>query len=319
MKKTFLVMSILVVFCGASLASNWLNTTADNLWTTAGNWDSPPNPLVSTTIDKSGVDKCILDAAAGTIEVVIGGTAAGELVLTTGADLDLNKSFIVGHSTTGSLLLLEGNANVYTGRDSGFLKVGNNAGTSGRVELRDSSIFDQGKRANIGQSGHGELAIYDSAQYVSPGVMYIANKTGASGLLEMYGSSYLQLGLALHVGVGAGTTGHFEMAGGIADIQNIFIGDGGGAGTVDMTGTATINIIAADWITVQTDPAAEWAALKARIEGYKTAGILATSEAGKMVGISWNDAGYSGVISVVPEPATMLILGLGGVLIRRRK
>ena len=129
--------------------------------------------------------------------------------------------------------------------------------------------------------------------------LMVADAASGSGTINMTGglltAPVMYLG---HVG-----TGHVQLDGGVIDLGAFAAGAGGGTGTVDITGGA---LVLPGEITSQDllDPI--WSCLSA----YDGTGSLVTT--------------YDGVndettITAIPEPATLMLLGLGAIALIRKK
>lgn len=129
-----------------------------------------------------------------------------------------------------------------------------------------------------------------------------------NGTLNMTGGT-IDAAMALMVGGLAGSTGHLQLDGGT--IQALYLAMNGvngaaGSGTIDITG-GTLELEA--YRVPELEPL------------IADGSLTAYGGAGSFV-FDWDpDWGTYGLTTVtaVPEPATMMLLGLGGLLIRRRR
>ncbi|GAI98920.1 unnamed protein product, partial [marine sediment metagenome] len=132
------------------------------------------------------------------------------------------------------------------------------------------------------------------------GCFYIGS-SGTSTLTTEAG--YMTISGALLVGHSVKSTGHAQLNGGTIWTPNMAFGGDGGTGSMDLAGgmvlcpvDVTENEVWLGWIA------------DGLITGYGNVGA---------VNMYWN--GTETEITGIPEPATILLLGIGGFLIRRKR
>lgn len=115
-----------------------------------------------------------------------GGAAGPELQLINGATgsfstLPVLPSFVVGDGLPAHVTLLGASSLTTSG---GRMVLGLNAGSSGHLQVRESSSFTSGARLDVGDLGDGELHVWSGSQASAAGVS-LARTAGSTGLLTI--------------------------------------------------------------------------------------------------------------------------------------
>ena len=157
------------------------------------------------------------------------------------------------------------------------------------------------------------------------GLVAIGSGVGNNGLMTMGGGA-MTVGLSFYVGGTGNVTwsvnggnGTLEMTGGTVDITgNLEVGTQWGYGHGDVAvrgGTITASDLVIDLGAVAVHSTG-----KIITDGDDSAALNAYVAAGKLLGtVFYNTATSKTEVTAVPEPATIALLGLGGLLLRKRK
>lgn len=160
------------------------------------------------------------------------------------------------------------------------------------------------------------------------------------GTLEVDGGTFATVGGGGHLWIGgdtgSGSVGKVIVRGG----GSVIIGQGGsdaqfGLGWSGGTGLAQVEdglLWIANWhdqLSITAGSNMDITGGTVRIKGYRVDGINAMIADGRITGygfadtahvlVNWDAAAEETVITAIPEPATMMLLGLGGLALIRRK
>jgi hypothetical protein len=310
MRKVF----ILLVVLGLSSSAFALNTVVQNLvktttqraangaasqdWFTATNWGGavgvPKNDTATqcngVTLYGSSATSWNSHSATDSIIIADGDAATGELrvgstsTASTGipAALTMNS----GTLTIGSAF----STTAYVSGGSGFMSVGSDSASgTGR-----NGLFYMNGGDLQALNGQGAITIGNG------------NATGSNAFGYMYMTDGTIESLLFRIGRYAGVTGAVYLSGGTITTNSFSMG----------TGTASMQISGTGQFKILGDLTGATSILNATGTGYISQGWITASGGTlheSLVG------GYT-VLSVVPEPATICLLGLGAMsLIRRRK
>ena len=350
MRKLMCVTVCVLMFGLVSSASaeTWTNWV-DNQWTTAGNWSTTtvPTALTDGEIDGTftiggtpGLSEAptIDDTMTADCKVLIvgSGTAGTAELLMTGGILNVHdRAYMADTSDSGAVgrfVLQHGTVNMmasdakfYIGYKGGvvnqakgyfemsggtinnvgkFYIAGEKSGSDvgwGQMTMSGGTVNVTGdsKRMRIGgKTGNGSLIMSGGSIYSADDVI-VADGSGSTGLLDMTGG-YIRADGDFKVGSGDATASAIVLLhGGIISTGNLSFDTD--CGSMDITyGT----------LLLDGDEATEVSDLVTG--GY----ITAFGGSGSVV---VNYAADVTTVTAVPEPVTIALLGLGGLLIRRRR
>ncbi|MCK5676582.1 MAG: PEP-CTERM sorting domain-containing protein, partial [Verrucomicrobia bacterium] len=190
------------------------------------------------TIDLSGSSSFTQNSGAG--EVVLGRDAAsgsqsaasGTLNISDTATFEAKHTVKVGDAGYGKIDMDGG---TFTQTTAGYFFAGDDAGSTGIVNIAGTAQFTSTKTFIVGGYGHGEINQSDGT-LTSSGNMYVGNKNGATGEYNLSGGTLDKSGGgAIYVGQEIGSVGTMDVSGGAANVGVIFVGRHG-QGTLDQTG-----------------------------------------------------------------------------------
>jgi hypothetical protein len=187
-----------------------------------------------------------------------------------------------------------------------------------------------------GVQGPGAVGIMTGGQLTTPG-LYWAFCSDSSGTMTMSGGNITDNGPFVvghfHTNVLAERpNGNWLQSGGVTTATgDMMIGTDGGIGYVELTGTAKLTVASLSWETFPwgtTDPGDASMLIEgegvftlsaatdaSKLESLRIAGEIYTTD---VLGLrTWFDAG--GAHIAIPEPATMILLGLGGLALLRKR
>ena len=233
---------------------------------------------------------------------------------------DVKQKWVVGNGwqggavpTAGDCRLNWGNNIVtldYAAPSVGSLKIGVDEG--GNLVINDGGIMTSTGWSGIGVTGviNASMTVNDGGTANIGGHLWMGvGPVGNFGLLEINSGGVVNVG----ANIGLGTINAKDASGGTATIN---VNDGGVLNlkqwnnTLSIQDGSVLNILGSGVVTVggnRVNAAYDYAGI-GKITGDGGSDILATF-----------DSGLNLTTIVVPEPATMLLLGLGGLLIRKRR
>jgi hypothetical protein len=316
MKKTIILLAVCLMATGVYATNSWRATGGQVYWSEAGGWTAgiPADTEQVKLANNSGAyAPCTLNSTASLItnKLTVGGTATGWdtsplLYIVDGASLTIGNEFQVGDSSskrgrvvqTGGTVILNGGS--YNKLEVGYKST---AGYGGTYTISGGTISG---------ASSGQLMIGGGGQAGSEGVMTIQ---GNAATIDV---AYLYVGCSTGTGTYAGTgTVAFEVVNGVvtainagsvyidpiaaaASITTLLVS---GTGTAPTSNIVLINNTGNGSIHGIFDGAAEGAIFNVGGADMKLT----------YVGGDGND-----VVLLIPEPATLALLGLGLLIFRKK-
>ena len=314
--KRLLLCLFLMAFTGTGFAVTHYWTSAVNQdFATLGNWNTnnAGTGTVMTTftgnalyINRTGTQKAIISSdianltGSGSLRLGYGVTgASGELLVTGGVNA-FGNSLQVGGNTTGACLLTMSGGTLKF--NASYATIGEGAATNGTININGGSL--EADRMTIANNATAVAKLDISAGSIKL-VNYMSQSTSGSlrfgsgnATMNISGTAVVEMD-TLTLGNGLGT-GLFTMSGGQLFTDNVTFAAGvltafeGGTWTLTGDKTTTIN--------------------DAILNGY----INHSGGNGK-ISVVYNQPQDVTLVTIVPEPATLMLLGLGGLIIRKRR
>ncbi len=349
MSKKFIVLALMLSLVSIASGANrtWTNGNADQKWGTATNWDTVV-PLSADIVYINTATGPVLGTGdtgiGGTVNVAAATGTTGALTVS-GGRLNIYDKVQIGVSSTGSLNMTSGTIDI--ARYDFSIAAGN--GSTGSMTMSDG-VIHVGRKFYVGGSSvagsgnasftmsGGSIGIVMSGSTITPLDFVMANSAAAVCTGDMSGGT---ITITNNFNVAMLGTGTFTMTGGVINIINGKVRTNNNAssnGTLNLDGgtvyangvyirgldplylgqsTGLINITQGKMVLNDLD-----GSVKTLVEGYVTGGGIKGYGFADLshVLVSWDNVALKTTVTAVPEPATITLLGLAGlVLIRRRR
>lgn len=286
-RKLFLLMSLVLMLCGNALADhNWEGDVSSD-WNTAGNWDLgavPPSNDKATIGYSTSIVITNMPVVSGTVsDVPDVSLAKGTLTIASGAQLLL---------AAGKEIMLSQSAPAYP--------------VSSTVNMQGGTIIDQ-KKLTLGRRGTATLNMTNENDfYCSPFRVQIGHSHHNSAS-EQGGYGRLQL----DAGIFCCASTYFL----VCRVDDTAYGLGiHNTGLVDITGGTLVL------------PMDEGFVMDGMLDEYIADGRLTAYGGGGTVVRTYTSSpvpdclgGEVILVTGIPEPATIALLGLGGLVLLRRR
>ena len=311
--KVKLILLVLVCVASTASAAIWTNSTTDQDWATPNNWDSlsVPGAADSAYLVNSTLPAAQISSNVGTVYGVQIGQGGGDGALEVSTGGSLSASFIMNLGTD------TGRSGTYTQTGgtvtTQWLNIGKD-GAASTMDISGGSFTATGLNAEVGigaTAAGSALTISGDSSFIWD-VQLRANNSSS---INVVGSNATITGNR----VGTTVNGLVFRTGGILDFEF----DAAGISTIDISDTR-MNVVAGSTLNIDgssytggigTFTLVDYAVLKdgnmfttENISGFGA--LTATTAYADGVGLT---------LTVVPEPATMILLGLGGLMLRRKR
>jgi hypothetical protein len=312
MRKLFILLVVLGVSSSAfalpnTVVQNLVKTTAQRAangaasqdWFTAANWNGavgvPKNDTATqcngVTLYGSSATSWNSSGATDSIIIADGDAATGELRVgsTTAASTGIPAALTMN---SGTLTIGDAySTTAYVTGGSGFMSVGSDSAAVGSTGRNGLFYMNGGDLQAL--NGQGAVTIGNG------------NATGANCFGYMWMTDGTIESLIFRIGRYAGVTGAVYMSGGTITTNTFSMG----------TGTASLQLSGTGQFKILGDLTGSSSILNAAGTGYITQGWI-TAMGGTL---HENFSGGYTTLSVVPEPATICLLGIGALSLTRRK
>ncbi len=305
LQKIMAFSSVLALLLTASLAqaaSIWTDAGSDDLWSTAANWNTPPTSGSDVNINfgTSEYDAGTLGLGVMILNADAGSAADSELTINSGV-LTAASFMQAGSKGTGTGTLNIGGDAEVTAEIS--LLISNSGGTNGVLNMTGGTLtINNGGQNNwyntfgIGDAGTGVMNMSGGTVVANAGTKIPARS--GNGTLNMSGGLFLPGTLSM---LGSGLV---NLSGGtmLLDYADV------SGGLVDITDDGLL--MTSQWTGGVGEGQVDDAIANERIVAYGGTGIVMKTP---------NSDGTVSYTARVPEPTTVTLLGLGGLLLSLRR
>ena len=309
-----LIVCVLVIGLTASFAQadlQWDGGGTDNLWTTTDNWEFDVLPI---STDMIAIDNPIVpqplftDGMVVSVDRVMVGEYSGPCTLdvTGGSLTSSGKPLILGTQagSEGTLNISGGNVLAAHGL---LMTVYQSTATinmsGGTLTVQPLMPVDWRDHLVVGHHGDATLNMSGGAITVADDIdMVIAKSNDGSGTVNMTAGT-INVARDIRMSTFEGATGgisEFYLNGGEVTAANLL-----------MTANASLDLMEGVMILDGDDTVA--------VQGYIDSGLITGYGGNGTVVVSYDVGFDETTVTAIPEPATMVLLALGGLLSLRRR
>ncbi len=314
MKKILLCLCFMAIASTSFAATHYWTGAVDQDFATLGNWNTSNagTGSVMTTftgnayhINRAGAEKATISsdianlAGSGSLRLGTVAGASGELLVTGGVNAFGNSLQVGGTSSGECLLTMTGGTLKF---NASYATIGEGASTNGRMNIEGGSL--EADRMTIANNATATARLDISAGSLKL-VNYMSGTT--SGTLR-FGSGNATMNIS-------GTA--------IVEAETLILGNGLGTGLFTMSGGElfTDNVTFAQGVLTAFE-GGTWTLTgdkKAIIDDAILNGYITHSAGNQFIGVQYDQTLDITTVSIIPEPATLMLIGLGGLLIRKRR
>jgi len=335
--RTSLMLCVVAALCLANVAQAHTWNVADGNWNVPANWLENTLPASSVVINNNGV--CNVDSAGLPNITTLALRKNSILNFLPGAALTGTgaNNWLVGDADTGlTARVNQTGGTIVTGLD---LYLGDDPSTSGEYYMSGGSLT-VGDDLKCADDGGGKFVLSGNALFTVKGYISISNKPpeiplsdGLTGYMEISGGTLIQNATSTdgadnhRFTVGESDYGVLKLIGGLATI-NVTTYEQRGTGTFDvvMNGTGISTINASEGMALAGNLVVSFAPGDEPANGIYDLIVAQGARTGEFgtvtlppdVTLSYETGSSIVRLTVVPEPATLALLALGGLALRRR-
>lgn len=320
--KRLILLLICLIAAGTGLAATHYWTNAVNQdFATFGNWNTQQNGSGSTLTTFSG----------NAMYINIGGSQ-GAIISADISGLTGSGSVRLGYGTAGANvggdLYVSGGVNAF----DNSLQVGGNTIGQSTLTMVGGTLKFNNSYVTIGEGTTGAVAakgtVLMSGGTLETDRMTICNNIGTTGTLDISGGNikivnYKATTTSGSLRMGSGNATLIIRGTAVVEVEKLTLGNGTGTGIFTMSGG---ELFTGD-VTFATGVVTNFEGGVWTLTGDKTTviddaitnGFITHSGGNNLIGVAYNAGSDTTIVSIIPEPATLALLGLGGLLIRKRK
>jgi hypothetical protein len=322
-----LVLCVLFLLASSASANNmnlWWNGNGDgSSWHDGGNWGggNTPSGGANSWGDVANIgglgyaatiNSTTGSVAAKELKIAYGASGDGALNVNSGGSLDLFYHVnlgVDGTSSGGTLNINGGTLSTGIGSGNGNLRVYGNGHVvnlnSGTINVNGTSWGGQVTMGYAASAGSTTTFNVNGGTLNASAIKLGAAAGSGTNNFNMKAGE-INLGMYFEIAYESNTTSHVQFDGGIITANDLFIrNDDDQFGTMDMTGSAKLILDGDDRANI-----CSWYT-DGRLTAYDGIGSL-------VIDYGVTNAGKT-TVTVIPEPATITLLCMGGIALFRRK